>query len=206
MKKLLIIFLLFLTINIFSYNFNFWDKEKEVINVENIIGYNPGISIYHYNNSSVLNYYYFDSFFYNFNLNVPIYQCGFTIYYRWVWGLETFVLNTLFRVIGFNIDIFNLTLKISLMDVGFSWYKYNWWEKFNINNTKFCFLFSLISVGFDYRIRIDNITSFIFHSSYSMQMIYNNNIQFRNDETAILFMEHIFNIGFGFRFNLTKEK
>lgn len=207
-KLIIIIFTLFLTLNIFSNRF--WNNEKnykQFLTVESIVSYSPSIVNYIYIDDNSYGYYFSDSVQWTHMFNLyPFCQIGYTINYRWLWGLRTFVLSNTYRWFGLNIDIYNLTLQVAILDTGFSWFKYEWNRQITGRNNQFCLLISPITINLNYRIMLNNSIDIMINAGYSLQVIVNNKIYFPNSNVnAKMFMEHSFNSGIGFRFYTKKR-
>lgn len=223
MRKLIFIICFFIiALNLFSAN-RFWNKDKQYdknyfLSVESIISYNPSIVKYAYGSKSFfellafsydllinndVGVYFSDSIQWQHTFNFyPCFQTGVIFYYRWFWGTETFAFANMYRWLGFNFDIYNLSIQFSFFDCGFIVYKYGWFNADLENSARINCLLSPITSGINYRIRIANNIDAMIHFSYSMQIIIPNNIMFPKKSylEVVEFGEHVFNMGLGFRF------
>lgn len=204
MKKLFIITILLL-LSFYLFSNRFWNNDKnykQIITVESIISYSPSVVNYRYTDDNSKGYYFSDCAQWSHLFNIyPVFQTGTILNYRWTWGLKTFVFSNLYRICGFNFDVYNLSFQISFMDIGFSWFKYEWNKKITGRNNQLCLLFSPITTGISYRMNITKYADIQINIGYSLQMIKYNKIVFPNSNVdASMFLEHVFNSGLGFKF------
>lgn len=181
--------------------------------MESIISYSPSVVNYvtgtHdtldiiYNNDNLnFSYYFSDCAQFDHMLNLyPVFQIGTTINYRWLHGPKTFVFSNTYRVLGFNFDVYNLSFRFSIADVGFSWFKYGWNRTITGRNNQWCLLVSPITTSLAYRIKIAKNVDIMINLGYSLQVIFDNKLTFPNvNYKASMFLEHVFNQGIGFKF------
>jgi len=225
MKKLYLILFFAFVVMLLRANI-FWNNEdnyKQIISVENIISYTPSVVNFVYGDyghweikskwkeirdNKDYGYYFSDSVQWNHMFNIfPIFQTGFILKYEWFWGLKTFAFTNMYRICGFNFDVYNLSFNISTCDMGFAWYKYKWTEKLTGHNNEFCFIISPITAGISYRIKINKTVEALINCGYSMLIIIDNDIKFPNTNIdASMLLQNSFNAGLGFRFNTKKFK
>lgn len=203
MKKFFI--LLFLLSALFLNANRFWDHEKnykQILTVESVISYSPSVVNYIYTDDKSKGYYFSDCIQWNHLFNIyPVFQTGTIINYVWYWGLRTFALRNMYRIFGFNFDVGNLSFRVSLMDMGFTWFKYEWNKAITDRNNQFCFLYSPITISIAYRIMLNRWVDVMVDLGYSMQLLIDNKIVFPNSNIdASMFLDNVFNMGLGFRF------
>ena len=204
MRKILFIILFLFVLNLLIAQNRAWNNfrnYKQILTVQSLISYVPGVVNYRYHDESK-GYYYLDCFQWNHMFNFyPCLQIGTILSYKWLWGVETFVFSNLYRIFGFNIDIYNLTLQFSLCDIGYSWYKYEWNKEITGRNNQWCFLLNFATIHLNYRIMLNKYVDIFISVGYTVQMIFDNKIYFPNSNVDVyMFLEHDFSSGIGFRF------
>lgn len=224
MKKILLLFLLTLSLPLFAEGNRFWNNDKnymEILTVDSGLFYSPSVVNFTYGLRNVFEtlrdlreigenndngYYFSDTLQFQNLYNIyPVFQTGMIMNYKWLWGLQTFVFNNYYRICGFSFDVYNLTFQISTMDMGFAWYKYNWYTHKTYYNVV-SFLISPITVGIMYRIKINETVETFINIGYNIQVIFGNRIWFPDDDKTVasMFGEHNFIAGLGFRFHTNK--
>lgn len=199
MKKIFILLLLLITV---SLNANrFWEQRNQLLTVDSILSYAPSI-VHYWDDENNRSYYFTDSIHWTHVFNFyPCFQAGVILQYEWGWANKTFTFSTLFRHTGFNFDIYNLDINFSFADVGFAVYKYGFWKPHEPNDIKFHLLLTPVSVGINYRIRLNKWADIMIHTGYAMQFIFPNSLIFPNSSNEYYkIIENTFISGIGFRF------
>lgn len=199
MKKLLFVFVFMLFLTCLFSN-RFWNHRESLFNIESILSYSPSVANYAYEDKDK-GYYFSDSIDWQHMFNLWHFQFGTILNYRFGWAMRSFIFSNQYRLLGLQFDCYNLSFMISLGDIGFSVYKYGFWNKNKKNHSTIGLLFNPITTGISYRMNLNQWVDGIWYIGYSISIMKPSIIYLDNvDEEFYYMLEHNFKCGFGFRF------